>query len=378
MARLLPFYRTGGLLSGGGGSGALGDATVWPTVADWASLGTIAGPLRVGDRVEVSDLQPGFAYAARYSGADWELVQAVFPTVADLLDFPELIFTSATAIVGTGIETDPMYYYDGSNWHRMADGVPFAWALSSLRDFSAVGLQDGDYGVFTPSGGQPILLRYKEACTTAYGSPMQAWMTPIAYAGTPVMQAWTDGTESNVTLAAQGWTLVNDAGCTVTAASGFQRLASAATATSARLRCMVGTVAAATRFETIFEARASTGAASTLANTFLLIDGTNGYVFGQCGSTGLGFRDFVFGGPLQTPLRNNAGSSLPTLVQTEATVIVRDEGRTVLVSSERDGLPLGSYRRNLQSSAANLVQVSAQGQSGTAATLDYRGQIITY
>ena len=365
-----------GRVVAGGGGGPLGDATVWPAVLDWTALGTIAGPLRVGDFAPVNDLQPGSGLAI-YDGTDWRLYQAVFPTVADLLAFGQLKLVGAFAVVGTGVETDPAYYYTGSAWKRMADTVPFAWTLSSLRDFSAVGLQDGDYGVLTPSGGQPILLRYKAACTFGAGT-VQAWMTPIAYAGTPVMQAWTDGTESNATLATQGWTIVNDVGCSVTATGGFQRLESAATATAARLRCMVGTVAAATRFETIFEARASTGGNSTLANPFVVIDGTNGSVFGQCGSTGLGFRDFLFGGPLQTPLRNNAGVSLPTLVQTAATCLVRDEGRTVLSSSFRDGLPLGDYRRNLQTNAANLVQVAAQGQSGTAGTLDYRGQIITY
>jgi hypothetical protein len=271
------------------------------------------------------------------------------------------------------------YVYQSGAWVRYAGlTAGFAWTLSSLRDFSAVGLKDGDFGVLTPSGGQPILLRYKAACTAAYGGTVQAWMTPIAYAGTPVMQAWTDGTESNITLATQGWTVVCDAGCTVTATGGFQRFASAATATSARLRCMIGTVAAATRFETIFEARASTAGGSTLATPFSPLDGTNGSFFGQCGSTGLGFRDTLFSGPLQTPLRNNAGVSLPTLAQTAATCLVRDEGRTVLSSADRDGLPLGNYRRNLQATAANLVQVAVQGQSGTASTLDYRGQIITY
>lgn len=471
----------GGRISSGGGI-LLGDATVWNSVADWLALGGISGPLRSGDFAPVIDLNPGSGLA-RYNGTDWELYQALFATKADLEAFPELVYSGATAIVGTGVETDPIYYSDGTTWFRTPDGVHYvypseldwaslptedtvlnndqagvndlgtphssgtaqrhggqwrliegrfasvsdaqafdalypvetdaialiksggghdeesvaysyqsgawtrfgslsagyAWTLSSLRDFSAVGLQDGDFGVLTPSGGQPILLRYKAACPTAYGSPMPVWITPIAYAGTPIVQAWTDGTESNVTLATQGWTLVADsAGCTVTATGGFQRLTTPTSQNAMRLRCMIGTVAAATRFETIFEARASTGGNNTLASTFVSIDGTNGSTFGQCGSTGLGFRDFGFGGPLQTPLRNNAAVSLPTLVQTAATCLVRDEGRTVLSSADRDGLPLGNYRRNLQTSAANLVQVSAHGQSGTAGTLDYRGQIITY
>ena len=188
MARLLPFYRTGGLLSGGGGGGgALGDATVWPTVADWASLGTIAGPLRVGDRVEVSDLQPGLAYAARYSGADWELAQAVFPTVADLLDFPELIFTSATAIVGTGIETDPMYYYDGSNWQRMADGVPFAWDITDLTNIDPSGIgatQIGDFARYTnptTSAVEVYRLRAVALGATAGTGSVTMWVPASIY-----------------------------------------------------------------------------------------------------------------------------------------------------------------------------------------------------
>ena len=116
-----------------GGGGALGDATVWPTVADWTALGTIAGPLRSGDLAPVTDLGPAGSYGtARYNGADWELVQAVFPTVADLTAFGgggELIGSGAIAIVGTGIETDPAYYYDTATlqWLRMPDGVHYIW-----------------------------------------------------------------------------------------------------------------------------------------------------------------------------------------------------------------------------------------------------------
>lgn len=380
MGRILPFYRTGGLLSGGGGGGVLGDATVWPAVLDWTALGTIAGPLRVGDRVPVGDLGPGVGIA-EYNGTDWELVQAVFATVADLNAFSELIVWGATASVGTGVETDPMYYYDGSTsqWLRMAEGIPWAYSLSSLRDFSAVGLQDGDYGVLTPSGGQPILLRYKAACPTAYGSPMPVWITPIAYAGTPIVQAWTDGTESNVTLAAQGWTLVADsAGCTVTATGGFQRLTTPTSQNAMRLHTMVNGVAAATRMESIFETRASTAGTNVLV-IYFLTDGTNCSILGQVGTLGLGWKDAAFGGPLQTPLRNSTATALPTLAQTAAWIVMRDEGRTVLSSADRDGLPLGNYRRNLQALAANRIAVTAQGSAGgVAATLDYRGQIITY
>ena len=179
MPRLLPFYRTGMALSGGGG-GAPGDATVWPAVGDWVSLGTIAGPLRVGDRATIIDLLPGYG-VAQYNGSAWELVQAVFSTVADLSGFGDPIAAGATAIVGTGIETDPMYYHDGAQWLRMPDGVPFAWVLSSTRDFSAVGLRDGDYGIYTPASGLPVLLRYVAACSAVGGGTIQAWVHPDLY-----------------------------------------------------------------------------------------------------------------------------------------------------------------------------------------------------
>jgi hypothetical protein len=133
MGRILPFYRTGGVVSGGGGGGGpLGDATVWGSIADWSEFGTIAGPLRNGDRVFVTDLSPGFGFA-QYNGADWELVQGFFPTVADLLAFGgggELIYTTGEAIVGTGDETSVVYYYTGAAWDRMPDPVEYIYAAT--------------------------------------------------------------------------------------------------------------------------------------------------------------------------------------------------------------------------------------------------------
>ena len=234
MARLLPFYRTGGLLSGGGGGGVLGEATVWDPVADWSALGTIAGPLRTGDRVRVDDLVPGVGFA-EYDGTDWRLAQATFPTEADLTAFAELINTGAFATVGAGDETDPAYYYTGSAWARMADTVPFAWTLSSLDDFSAIGLQDGDFGVYTaPAGGLPVVLRYMALVPRESGAGsgfVPAWLPPEVYAGTPRLQAYLVGTESvttDVTLNAQGWGTVTRTNGTITTQTTRVRLATTA------------------------------------------------------------------------------------------------------------------------------------------------------
>lgn len=130
-----------GLASAGrvvaGGGGALGDATVWPSVADWASLGTITGPLRTGDQAPVGDLGTAGSYGlAGYDGAVWELRQGVFATVADLGTFSEPIASGALAIVGTGVETDPVYFYDGGQWLRTPDGVHYIWQQAA--DWSAL------------------------------------------------------------------------------------------------------------------------------------------------------------------------------------------------------------------------------------------------
>ena len=286
MARLLPFYRTGGLLSGGGGGGGgpLGDATVWGTVADWTDFGSIPGPLRTGDRVLVSDLVPGFGFA-EYDGTDWLLAQAVFPTVADLLAFGgggELINPGAIAIVGTGLPTDPAYYYDDSvpAWARMADTVPFAWTLSSIDDFSAVGLQDGDYGVFTPSGGLPVVLRYNAAVTRAAGAgsgTVPAWLPPEVYAGTPTLQAYLIGTESAVTLASQGYTIsTSGAGGSVSSVGGFVRCTDGNTASSSAslsVTNLAGVITSTTKLYIRFRCRAPAVTGTPFALT--LRDGVN-------------------------------------------------------------------------------------------------------
>lgn len=375
------------------GGGPLGNATIWGAVGNWAALSTIpAGDIRNNDEVPVNGLGTSHSSGiAQRHGSQWRLIEGKWDSVADMVAWNttpgQVVHAGAFAQVkDTGGHDDDSvtYIYQGGNWVRFAGlTAGYAWAISSLRDFTAIGLQDGDFGVLTPSGGQPILLRYKAACNTAYGSPMPVWMTPIAYAGTPVMQAWTDGTETNLTLATQGWTLTNDAGCSVTATGGFQRLATPTTATAARMQCMVALVLAATRVESIFEARAATSNNATLALPFMLADGTNGTYFGQAGTLGNGFKNVDFGGPLQAPTRNNATPQLPALNQTAAFFVVQDEGRTVFDSATLGGLPFANYRRSAQVEAysRNLIQVTAQGQAisgGATATLDYRGQIITY
>ncbi len=86
----------GGSLSvaapGGGGGAPLGAATIWPFVADWAALSTVAGPLRDGDQVFVSDLGSPASYGlAQYDegDAEWKLLFGWFVSFADMTAFAE-------------------------------------------------------------------------------------------------------------------------------------------------------------------------------------------------------------------------------------------------------------------------------------------------
>jgi len=119
----------GKTVTAGGGSTPLGDATVWPNQLLWSDLSSLpAGDLRSGDRCLVTNLGTlGSSGFAQYDGTDWKLVQGVFSSLANLALFTQLVETGAIIAIGTGIETDPYYYYDGSQWLRTPDGVHYIW-----------------------------------------------------------------------------------------------------------------------------------------------------------------------------------------------------------------------------------------------------------
>jgi hypothetical protein len=383
MARLLPFYRTGASLSGGGGGGGLpGDATVWPAVLDWTALGTIPGPLRVADFAPVTDLQPGYGLA-QYDGTDWRLYQAVFATVADLLAFGQLKLVGAIATVGTGIETDPAYFYTGSAWERMADNVPFAWTLSSIDDFSAVGLQDGDYGVFTPSGGLPIVLRYKAAVTRAAGAgggTIPAWLPPEVYAGTPTLQAYLVGTESAGTLAGQGFTVfTSGAGGSVSSVGGFVRCTDGNVASSAATltaTALTGVITSTTKLYVRFRCRAPAVAGTPFALN--LRDGTS-VISWAAGST-------LYVGGSGTPpasigasFLRNSGTALPTTSGSDWLEFL-GEGTAVMNRMTRNGAEYAAVRTSVGALTAtsNIIFGDLTGTT-TNSTIEFADmQIFTW
>ena len=391
MARLLPFYRTGGLLSGGGGGGALGIATVWNTILDWSLLGTIPGPLRMDDRVGVGDLVPGYG-VAEYDGTDWRLAKAVFPTVADLLAFGgggELISGGAIAIVGTGDETDPAYFYDDSvppgSWKRMADTVPFAWTLSSLDDFSAVGLKNGDFGVFTPLGGGPILVRYVAACNYAAGTgtgTRQIWVHPDIYGRANLqIEAYVVGTEAAPAYGSslQGYTYDRTGAATITGnVSGYMRLNAPAPGSGAQFAFMTSpNISGAKRFYVRTELRGVTAGTLGQAGLFNLsaVPQSQWAIASQRNvSTGavvpIGWDGAAYAAALTGTAVRNGGIALPASTPWIVEGLSSGGAITDMMETRIDGLSYCSLRRNFDAATVstnfNIVPLAAGNVSGAS------------
>jgi hypothetical protein len=328
--------------------------------------------------VRVDDLVPGVGFA-EYDGADWRLAQAVFPTVADLTAFGgggELIGGGAFAIVGAGDETDPAYYYTGSAWARMADTVPFAWTLSSLTDFSAVGLKDGDFGVLTQSGGDPVVVRYKAACTTAYASPIPAWISPEAYNATPVIQGYLIGSEDASARAAQGWTDVLSAAGTRSitgneGGSGETRLLgeySGGQSGSAQLACGVSTMLAGTKVWWSAVIRGSTTGSTSEAAVRFAGDGTNFNWLQQRNASGTLRMTDGSNNPIDSnQIPGGTGSALPGVASTPDLFVGFDTGSTGVSRVTRKGSAYSAARRPAGASVQNnALRFSAAGAASSS------------
>ena len=365
---------------------------IWPQVTNWAALSTRSYAVE-NDEVHVQSL--GSAHSngtALRHGSGWQLIEGKWTSVTNMNNWANvplgrIVHEGAIGLVDATHqyeENSSAYYYTGSAWVPfVATGVTKVHIITSVFDFSASGLADGDYGVLTPSGGSPIVLRYKAACTIAAGGTRAVWMTPTAYNGTPVLYAWTNGTENNATLTSQGWTLAIGAGCSLTATGGYQRLtAPGINPLSVSLAAMTGTITASTKVESIYECRASLPNGSACrAKQFYLADSVNGYSIGdsgQGGATGYGYRQSAAGAIANTPIRDVTNVRIPALTATPFVGIARDEGRAVFTSVSINGNAFADYRRNLGSIAANNFFVYVTSDVAAPVTMDYRGQVLTY
>ena len=286
---LLHTYQTGQTLAPLGGTGSNG-LPLGP-FADWATLpasgedGALAG---------VASLGLGNAYGlAVYDGgaSEWQLQLAWFDTVADMEAFSDPISIGALASVEESADNNEngvRYQYEGSWVRTAALTAGFAWALTLTQavtgaDPSGVGaVQAGDYGVYTPAGGTPIVYRLTAPLALPGGGTQAQWLPPEVYAGTVAIQAYLVGTEvvtDAVALNAQGWPTVVRTNGTITSQTTRVRLATTSASGLVSITAMTSGVLPTTKIYLRFLMRTQVGTGSAFEAT-----NTNFPFFGSGGN----------------------------------------------------------------------------------------------
>jgi hypothetical protein len=95
--------------------------------------------------------------------------------------------------------------------------LPLVFEITSLFDFSPIGLKDGDYGILTTNATnfmtttERIVVQYKHECPVAAGAgggTQSMWLPPKVYQASPEIQAYLTGQESiEQDLIDHGWSL---------------------------------------------------------------------------------------------------------------------------------------------------------------------------
>lgn len=141
--------------------------------------------------------------------------------------------------------------------------APVVHELTSLQDFSAVGLKDGDYGILTTNATnfmtttERIIVRYYQDLPVAAGAgggTLDLWVPPRVYDGTPEIQAYIIGDETiDQDLLDHGWliTLIGNpafVGIEYGLASGVRLKANHDLGNSTEVRLVAPTVLGSDRF----------------------------------------------------------------------------------------------------------------------------------
>lgn len=153
-----------------------------------------------------------------------------------------------------------------------ATGGAVARTLTSLQDFAFAGLAEGDYGIFTPSGGAPILVRYKAAVTIASGAGSGStamWLPPQVYAGAPEIKAYLVGTEANDTaIGNKGWSVARIGTGTVGTVSDYMRLDGPTGGSVSQGSITAPAITGANKFYLVGEFRGSASGSDPFAGIF--------------------------------------------------------------------------------------------------------------
>lgn len=392
----------GRILSGGG---PLGNSTIWGAVGNWADLSTIpAGDIRDNDEVPVNHLgTPHSSGIAQRHGSEWRLMEGKWETVADMVAWNttpgQVVHAGAFAQVkdNGGHDDDSVtYIYQGGNWVRFAGlTAGYAWTLSSLQDFSAIGLKDGDFGIFTPSGGSPITVRYKAACNIASGAgsgTIPIWLPPVVYAGTPEIKAYLIGTEAtDLALNAKGWTVSRLSTGTVSSVGGYIQLFGPTNTVPTQGAIAAPAITGADKFYIFGDIRGSASGSDPYAGIFgnASVSVPVQYALGTGNSSNLIRQKtmpasaWANADGVNQLMNGNAGgltwpAVTPYLVQALSGAVISD-----LIESRFDGKLYSSYRRNSDSAvdaSSYAIQLLASGgASSTTSTLELRNlYFITY
>jgi hypothetical protein len=359
-----------GAVSGGGGGAAPGIATIWPAVADWAALSTVAGPLRDGDQVGVSSLGSQASIGvALYdeANAEWALQFGMFASFADMTAFSEPIIAGALAGVqesANNDETAVRYQYE-SGWARTAVNQPYVWALSDLvtLDPSGIGVtRTGDVGVFGD-----WTYRLTAPLALPNGGSRAFWVPAEIYGRTPVVAGYADGSESVATVAAQGLTVLQSTGGTVSSLGTEHRFLAGGSAGGAAGFTFT---AASANFYVRADIRAAFGSSGTWNGQVMIARGDRAFTIAQTQLTSTAVRSI-----------DSAGNPIARLIRTEAFPGVASAHRTYEnLSPNEVGYSAGDLLASGGTAlTANLARVIvANGATPSSPATDFRTKNVLF
>jgi hypothetical protein len=361
---------------GGGGGGPLGDATIWPAVADWAGLASISNP-RTGDRAGVLDLGTGNSTGvAQWSGTEWVLVYAMLNSVADLLAFAEPIAVGALAGVeqsASDDETAVRYQWSGSAWERTPAAQPYVWASTdpaavAITDPSSIGVtRVGDIlTITTTDGTETLRLHSFAAGDTPDSTARLTWVDASLPTTGLVLAGYFTGAETaDSELTTQGAdTIVETDGAIVYTGARVSFECTAGALRNVQAQYRTGAVATTSQvyIRGLFRSAVGTGAgalSSCVANFGIVADGTNAlraYASSAINATAIRFTD---GSQVLQGAADSSLGAVPDLTQDDQLVTILSARDTSLATVRRRGRTEAAARRNQGTLASQRISVGA-------------------
>jgi hypothetical protein len=356
---------------------------------DWANLPT-QDTIQPSDEVAVGSL--GYTHSSgrgQRHGNEWRLIEGKFQSVSDMtaFDVANVVHTDAIALVKAGgghDEESIAYSYQGSAWVRFGATTTagYAWTLTETQlltgaDPSGIGaVQEGDYGTYTPTGGVPIVVRYKAATPVAggvSGGAQAQWLPPEVYAGTPEIKAFLVGTEAvttDTTLNAQGWGTVVRTNGTITSQTTRVRLATTSSNARASISTLTSGVTTSTRVYVRWLYRVATGN-QTLDNsttaTLRFFDGATGQFLAMPVSADVSKGVFFWtgSGVVSSGSQQSSQPALPNLTGTDTLMEAYLDTSTNLATVYRDGVATTASVRISNATADSLIFWAASGSTAT-------------